>query len=335
MKRQLVGVGVLALLAVGGLAHAQEPEASPAHSAAASTAGGAEGEAAAHAKPDPQALPNAVFGHIADSHQMEFENPLTGHALEFELPSIPHAFGVAWLDLSLTKHLVWEWVAAIFLCLVLWIWRPRSMTPRGMGVILETLVIFVRDEIAKPTIGEPEYRRYTPYLLSCFFFILVMNLMGILPYTSTPTGNLAVTAALAACTFFVTQFAAFRSAGVVGFLKHLDGGAPWWLIWLMAPIEIFGLFTKPFALCVRLFANMMAGHIVIFFLLGMIFIFGTYWVAPVSVGIAVAMYLLEIFVALLQAYVFTMLSAVFIGMAVAMGHHDDHHHAETDPQMIQ
>jgi F-type H+-transporting ATPase subunit a len=284
----------------------------------------------------PKSLPDAIFGHIADEHEMEFENPLNGKAVRAELPEIHHAFGLAWLDLSITKHLVWAWVAAVLLCLFLWIWRPRSITPKGMGVLIETLVIFVRDEIAKPTIGEPEYRRYTPYLLSCFFFILFMNLMGIIPYTSTPTGDLAVTAALAACTFFVTQFAALRSAGIKGFLKHLDGGAPIWLIWLMAPIEIFGLFTKPFALCVRLFANMMAGHIVIFFLLGMIFIFGTVLVSPVSIAIAVAMYLLEIFVALLQAYVFTMLSSLFIGMGVAMGHHghEGHHHAEPDSHQL-
>ena len=333
MKRTLLFLGLVGTLglSVSFSALAQEPEPTGAGPAIA-TPHELNGQTE-----KPKSLPEAVFGHIADEHEMEFENPLTGHAVHFELPEIHHAFGLAWLDLSITKHLVWAWVAAVLLCLMLWIWRPRSITPKGMGVMIETLVIFVRDEVAKPTIGEPEYRRYTPYLLSCFFFILFMNLMGILPYTSTPTGDLAVTAALAACTFFVTQFAAFRSAGIVGFLKHLDGGAPIWLIWLMAPIEIFGLFTKPFALCVRLFANMMAGHIVIFFLLGMIFIFGSVFVSPLSVAIAVAMYLLEIFVALLQAYVFTMLSSVFIGMAVAMGHHghEGHHHASSDPQAIQ
>jgi F-type H+-transporting ATPase subunit a len=202
-------------------------------------------------------------------------------------------------------------------------------------VALEMLVLFVRDEIAKPTIGEPEYKKYTPYLLSTFFVILFANLLGVLPYTATATGNVAVTAALAICTFVITQYASIKSAGIGGYLAHLSGGAPWWLLWLMVPIEILGLFTKPFALCLRLFANMVAGHFVIFYLLGLIFILKTLLIAPVSVFLAVCIYLLEIFVAFLQAYVFTILSSLFIGMGVAMGHHghEDHHHAEHDPHV--
>ena len=239
-------------------------------------------------------------------------------------PQWKNAFGLPWLDLSVTKHTLWMWIAAVLVVLVFALFRPRSITPRGFGVVLETLVLFVRDEIAKPTIGDKEYKRYTPYLLSAFFFILVANLLGLMPYTATATSNIAVTAGLALCTFVVTQIAGIRAAGLGGYLAHLTGGAPLWLAWLMIPIEIIGLFTKPFALCLRLFANMVAGHIVIFYLLGLIFIFRTTAIAPVSVGLAICIYMLEIFVALLQAYVFTMLSSVFIGMGVAMGHHDDH-----------
>ena len=223
------------------------------------------------------------------------------------------------------------WIAAVLVILIFAIGRPRSITPSGFGIVLETLVLFVRDEIAKPTIGDPEYKRYTPYLCSAFFFILVCNLLGVLPYTATPTGNVSVTAALALFTFIVTQVASIRAAGVGGYLAHLTGGVHWALWPIMIPIEIMGLFAKPFALALRLFANMVAGHIVIFYLLALIFIFKSLLIAPASVFLAVCIYMLELFVALLQAYVFTMLSSVFIGLGVAMGHHDDHgdeHHGE-------
>jgi F-type H+-transporting ATPase subunit a len=147
---------------------------------------------------------------------------------------------------------------------------------------------------------------------------------------ASATGNLAVTAGLAICTFVVTQVASIRAAGIGGYLAHLTGGVHWALWPIMVPVEILGLFTKPFALTVRLFANMLAGHIVIFFLLGLIFMLGHPAVALVSVPFAMGIYLLELFVAFVQAYVFTMLSALFIGMGVAMGHHGEHDHGHAD-----
>jgi F-type H+-transporting ATPase subunit a len=141
---------------------------------------------------------------------------------------------------------------------------------------------------------------------------------------ATATGNLNVTAGLAICTFVVTQLAGIRAAGLGGYLAHLTGGVQWWLWPIMVPVEILGLFTKPFALTMRLFANMLAGHIVLFFILGLIFMLHPS-LAVVSVPMAVAIYLLELFVAFVQAYVFTMLSAVFIGMGVAMAHHHEEH----------
>src|SRR5262249_54483442 len=130
------------------------------------------------------------------------------------------------------------------------------------------------------------------------------------------------------CTFVLTQAASLRSAGVGGYLKHLTGGAPILMWVIMIPVEILGLFTKPFALMLRLFANMLAGHIVLFSLLGLIFIIGNVAVSAVAVPFAIFIYLLELFVAFLQAYIFVMLSALFIGMGVAMGHHDEHGHEE-------
>ena len=158
--------------------------------------------------------------------------------------------------------------------------------------IFEMLVLFVRDELAIKNIGKEEGPRYVPYLLTAFFFILFMNLLGLFPWMATATGNIAVTLGLALCTFVLTQVAGIRAAGFGGYLAHLTGG------------------------------------IVIFFLLGLIFMLGHPAVALVSVPFAMGIYLLELFVAFVQAYVFTMLSALFIGMGVAMGHHahaDEHH----------
>jgi F-type H+-transporting ATPase subunit a len=291
-------------------------------------------EGAHHEK---RSVSDAIFGHVSDEHELEFEAPFgEENVARVELPRTWKAdLGGHTVDFSPTKHLVWLWITALLLVVGLALFRPKSITPKGFALALEMLVLFVRDEIAKPTIGEPEYKRYTPYLLSCFFFILVANLIGILPYTASATGNVAVTAGLAITTFLMTQAASIRAAGIGGYLKHLTGGVhP--LLWpIMIPVEILGLFTKPFALCMRLFANMVAGHIVIFYLLGLIFILKTIYVAPISVALAACIYLLEIFVAFLQAYVFTMLSSLFIGMGVAMGHHghEGHHHAESDPKV--
>ncbi|HYZ89891.1 MAG TPA: F0F1 ATP synthase subunit A, partial [Myxococcales bacterium] len=179
-------------------------------------------------------------------------------------------------------------------------------------------------EIAVKNIGH-HADLYTPYLCSAFFFILFMNLAGLLPIPAigkfpgiaTATGNLGVTMVLALFTFVITQIAGMRAQGIVGYWAHMvPAGVPKWLFPIMIPVEVLGLFTKPFALTVRLFANMVAGHIVIFFLIALTVLIAPI-VAPVSVAFALGIYMLEIFVGLVQAYVFTMLSAVFIGMTQA------------------
>jgi F-type H+-transporting ATPase subunit a len=166
-----------------------------------------------------------------------------------------------------------------------------------------------------------------PYFLTAFFFILVCNLLGLVPYGSTATGNISVTAGMAILSFFVIQGVAIRDMGLGGWIKHLTGGVHWALWPIMIPVEIMGLFTKPFALCVRLFANMTAGHVVILSILGLIFIFHSVAVAGLAVPFSVFIYLLEILVAFIQAYVFTMLSAVFAGLGVHASHGEEH--AET------
>jgi F-type H+-transporting ATPase subunit a len=154
-----------------------------------------------------------------------------------------------------------------------------------------------------------------------------MNLIGLVPFGATATGNVMVTAGLAIIAFFMIQISAIKAQGFSHYLAHLTGGVHWTLWPIMIPIEILGLFTKPFALCIRLFANMTGGHIVILSLIGLIFIFRTIWMAPVSVLFSLGIYLLELFVSFLQAYVFTMLTSLFmgLGMQVAEGHAEEGH----------
>ena len=303
------------------------------------------GHGARHEEAEPQ-VADVIFEHVEDSYVVEFASPFSHDALSIDLKEL-QCKTLGWngvvslgddasVDLTPTKHTFWMWMAALVLIVMFWISAPKkgskALVPRGFAMMLEILVVFVRDEIARANIPDrKEADRYTPFLLNIFFFILMMNFMGLVPYLSSATSNVAVTLALALLTFLITQAAGIRAAGLGGYLKHLTGGVHPALWPIMIPVEFLGLFTKPFALTIRLFANMVAGHIVIFFLLGLIFILKSAALAVVSVPFAFAIYILEIFVALVQAYVFTMLSALFIGMGVAMGHHgetDEHaaHH---------
>ena len=238
------------------------------------------------------------------------------------------------LDFSITKN-----VLSIFLSLIFMGWlfisiaraysRRRGEAPKGAQSFLEPLILFIRDDIAKASIGEKKYERYMPFLLTLFFFIFLNNLLGLVPFFpggANVTGNVAVTGVLALFTFFITTFSAGRSYWV-----HLVNtpGVPWWLklpIPLMPIVELIGVFTKPFVLMVRLFANMTAGHIIVLGFISLIFIFGEmgpvagYGISLVSVAFSVFMYLLELLVAFIQAYVFTLLSALYFGMAIDEGH---------------
>lgn len=237
----------------------------------------------------------------------------------FTLPEI-HLFGI---DLTITNHVVFMWLALIILGIVFSkVSRSykNSLVPKGLTNFVEIFVVFVRDDIVKPTIGKG-YEKFLPYLLTVFFFILTCNFLGLIPGGSTATSNISVTATLATISFVVIQAGGIMKNGFFGYFKGLmPHGIPAWLIPIMFVVELLGLFTKPFALAIRLFANMSAGHIVILALLGLIFILKTFFVVPVSIAFALFIYLLEILVALIQAYIFTMLSSLFIGMAV----HQDH-----------
>jgi len=275
--------------------------------------GGAEATAAGHAAPgfNPGDL---IMHHITDAPEIEI--PMTGQVIH--LPRIE----IAGLDFSITRSVVMMWVASVILVVVfaLAARRAKETVPRGLRGFLEILILFVRDEVVRRAIPHGG-DRYLGYLLTNFFFILTCNMLGLIPGMSTATGSISVTAALATIAFVMIQFAGIREYGVVGHFKNLiPHGLPAWLIPIMLPVELLGLLTKPFALCVRLFANMTAGHVMILSLISLIFILKTAAAAAISVPFALFIYLLEILVAFIQAFIFTMLAALFIGMSAHPAH---------------
>ena len=262
---------------------------------------------------------NWIIEHVADSHTLDLL-PFG----EIHLPHIgPFNIGGLIVDMSITKHIVMLWLAGILLFIVMKIAAggyKKSFLPGRFASLVELMVLFVRDDIVLPAMGE-KGKKFLPYFLTLFFFILFANLFGLIPYASTPTGNINVTASLAIIAFFVIQIAGIVEYGVLGYFKGLvPPGIPAFVIPVMAIVEVLGLFTKPFALCVRLFANMIAGHIVIFSLIGLIFIFGTVLIAPISVAFALFIEVLELLIATIQAYIFTILTALFVGMAIHQEH---------------
>jgi len=265
-----------------------------------------------------------LLHHVGDSHVLQL--PFLGHV---QLPMLPpvHIAGLT-IDFSITKHVVFLWVAALLLC-VLAIWAAKKnrkqRIPTGFGNLVEVFVQFIRDEIVLPNMG-PKGVKYMPYLLTTFFYILLMNLLGLIPYGASATGNVSVTAGLAIIAFVMIQASAIRAQGLGHYLAHLTGGVHWALWPIMIPIEILGMFTKPFALCIRLFANMTGGHTVIVSLIGLIFIFQSYVIAIGPLGFALGINFLELFVAFLQAYIFTMLTSLFMGLGMQVGGHDEHAH---------
>ena len=231
------------------------------------------------------------------------------------------------LDFSITKTVLGMMAAALIgLWLFLALARSYKKTgishPKGIQGFLEPIVLFVRDDIAIPNIGEKKAHKFMPYLLSVFFFILINNLMGLIPFPppfgANVTGNIAITMTLALFTFFMIQFNGSKT-----YWRHIFAapGVPFWLLPIMIPVEIIGMLSKPFALMVRLFANITAGHIIVLSLIALIFIFNSLAMAPVSLIFVLFMDCLELLVAFLQAYVFTLLSALFIGIAVEDEHH--------------
>lgn len=244
----------------------------------------------------------------------------------------PYTFKIgpyALFSVPVSKHLFFlvTVMGIVFVVARLAVRSYKNGVPSGIGTAVESLVVFVRDEIAEKNIGHGDGRKFTPLLLSFFLFILTAALFGLLPFSATSTGNLAVTLALATISFGAQQWGGISKYGVVGHFKNLvPHGLPVWLLPIMIPIEIIGMFSKPFALMVRLFANMIAGHMVITALLMLIALmaqistfFGVFMI-PISLGLSLFIMILELLVSFVQAYIFTLLTSIFIGMYAHPAH---------------
>jgi F-type H+-transporting ATPase subunit a len=228
-------------------------------------------------------------------------------------------------DLSITRNVFMMWISVAVLLLI-FITSARRYKNKdyqkslGIAGFVEPLILFVRDEIARPMIGEKRYKRYMPYLLTVFFFIWINNIFGLIPILNGAnlSGNIAFTMTLALFTFIITTF-----SGNKNYWKHIFWmpGVPVPMKIFLMPIELIGIFTKPISLMIRLFANITAGHIIILALMSLIFIFKSIAVAPVSVAFSLFITVIEIVVTAIQAYIFTILSALYFGMATEEEHH--------------
>jgi len=235
-----------------------------------------------------------------------------------------HPFGWEWLDLSITKLTLMIWIAAALIFLLFRALASQQIKKGTRGRylnFLEPFVLYVRNQMVYPIMGDKMGRKYLPLFLTQFFFILFCNLLGLVPFMATPTANVAVCATFAFTTLFTIIVMGMVEQGSFAYWKNLvPSGIPWPIIPILFPIEVIGIVIKCFALTIRLFANMTAGHIVILSFLGLIFIFHTYFVAPPAIAFALCIYMLELFVAFLQAFIFTLLSIIFVNMAVHPEH---------------
>jgi F-type H+-transporting ATPase subunit a len=278
----------------------------------------------------PFSISEMVFHHTGDAHELDFAPFGSIHLPRWE----PIQVGAISIDLSPTKLVVYMLLTAVLTFLLLWLAargidraRSQGRAPRGYAGMMEAFVLWVRDEIAIANIGHEMGPRYAPLIVTFFFFILTANLLGLVPWGASVTGNLAVTGALALMTFLTIEIGGMLKLGFKGYMgtifphipgMHGVGGAV--MTVAMAPIEILSKFVKPIALAIRLFGNMLAGHFVILSLWGIVFMFGgLHWLVSTGIGLTTAavvlgVMFLELIVAGLQAYVFALLSAVFIGL---------------------
>ena len=332
MLRTLSCALLLALAPLAPLSplSAQEPAAAP-HDAAAPAAASHEG-AAQHAAPAEGPV-DIITPHITDGRHLEIPWPNSHLAREIELPQwAPVHIGGLTLDLSPTKHVVFMLLAATTAVLVLVTAGNASRRQhaaaghtKGFAGAIEAMALYLRNEVVLPNVGH-HGETFVPFGLTLFFFILCCNLWGLIPYGATATGNISVTATLAIITFFVVEIAGVRANGL-GYLstlfywnKELPFPMRVIMFFVMSPVEMVGKLTKPFALAIRLFANMTAGHIVLLAILGLIFSFQSWAIAGAPVLMATAISILELFVSFLQAFIFTLLASVFIGQ-IREAHH--------------
>jgi F-type H+-transporting ATPase subunit a len=301
---------------------AQEPTAETAHEAVAP-----------ESQHDASSNQIDIAHHIGNAHEIETPFGLIHLPDNWKIRLGTDAHGEPrYLDLSPTRHMVYMVLAAAIVALIFITSagavagrQAEGRPPKGFAGAMEAMALWIRQEVVLPNVG-PHGEGYAPFLLTIFFFILAMNLLGLLPWGSTATSNISVTAALALMAFLVIEITGMRLLGFKGYMKtifYLPPGLPGGiggsllkvlLLAVMTPIEIIGKLAKPFALAVRLFANMTSGHVLVLALLGLTFLFKSYVVGLGASLLATAVMLLEVFVAFLQAFVFTLLTAVFIGL---------------------
>ncbi len=320
MKRLL-----LFLVVMGAAA---KPLAAQEHAPAAGH--GADSATTPPAAPGPADI---IMPHITDSKHLEFPwfygwNNWAGHVT---LPTWPVTVAGRTFDMGPTKHVVYLFLAGLIVTVLL-VGTARAHKrhthavgrPRGFAAGLEGVMLYLRNEVYMPVIGHGG-EKYIPFCLTLFFFIAIANLLGLVPYGSTATGNIAVTLTLALITFVMVEAAGMRALG-----KGYIGTIVYWphdmpvamklpLTLVMTPVELIGKFTKPFALTIRLFANMIAGHVIILALIGLIFMFG-FFVAIPAIAMALFIMFLELLVVFIQAFIFSLLAAVFIGQIRAAHH---------------
>ena len=292
-----------------------------------------EGQPEAQHAPAAGGSTDIITPHITDSRFLEIPWPNSHLAKEIELPTFaPVHIGGMEVDLSPTKHVVFMFLAATLACVLLIGAASTSRRQhgesghtRGAAGGIEAMALYLRNEVVLPNVGH-HGEKFVPFALTLFFFILCCNLLGLIPYGSTATGNISVTATLAIITFIVVEIAGVRANGV-GYLSTLF----YWnkelpivmrviMFFVMSPVEMVGKLTKPFALAIRLFANMTAGHIVLLAIIGLIFSFQNWFITGAPVLMATAISVLELFVSFLQAFIFTLLASVFIGQ-IREAHH--------------
>ena len=246
--------------------------------------------------------------HEAEGHAGGIAEIIMHHVTDQKWPL--NLFG---MDIPFSKHILMMWIACIVIIVISQLaLREKGLIPRGIRNLIEVFILFIRDEIVYANFGREDGKKYVPFFLTIFFFILFCNLIGLIPFAATATGNINVTATLAVITFIMIQASGIQKFGLVRYVKNIvPHGVPLWVVPILFPVELLGLVTKAFALAIRLFANMIAGHIVITSLLSLIILFKL----PPFILFALAISLLEVLIALIQAYIFTFLSAIFISMA--------------------
>lgn len=262
-----------------------------------------------------EGLGDFLAHHISNSHEW--------HPIPWITVHLPTGWIIGGIDVSPSQHvLMMLMAAALLIVLFAFGMRRNNNAPASkLGHILEAMVIYVRDEIVEPNLGKKDTATWLPFFLTLFFFFLALNLISLIPGFSAATGNVNFTAAMAVLIFIVYNLAGMIHNGPVHYVTGLfPSGVPWPIMLIIIPIELMGLVTKAAALCIRLFANMTAGHTLIFALTGLIIVFKTAWVAIGFLPMTLFIYMIEILVACLQAYIFTLLSALFVGMALHQEH---------------